>query len=67
MTQKAKINRASSKGVVLGRAAAAKINAVEGVSLTPEMRQIFRSFDAQRLSADERRRRLIQRFGKKAG
>lgn len=56
----------ASTGLVLGLAAAAKINAVEGVKLTAEMRRLFRSFAREGLSADERRRRLMERFGKKA-
>lgn len=54
-----------NKGLVLGLEAAAKINAVEGVTLTPEMQRLFRSFDDERLPAEERRRQLMERYGKK--
>ena len=67
MAQKTKTRLSTAKGIALGRAAAVKINAVEGIKLTAEMRQMFRSFDDQGLSADERRRRLIERFGQRAG
>ena len=58
--------RSPSKGMIVGRAAAAKISAVEGIVLSTEMRKLFRLFDEQGLSADERRRRLVERYGKKS-
>jgi hypothetical protein len=60
-TRTASLKR-SSKGLVLGRSAAAKMNAVEGVSLSKETREIFRRFDELGLSADERRRLLKKKF-----
>ena len=57
----------SSKGLILGRKAAAKLNAVEGVSLSREMREMFAEFDHLGLPAEERRRRLVKKFAQQAG
>ena len=54
-----------AKGFSLGRAAFAKISAVEGVALTREMERDFRAFDAEDLSAEERRRAIIGKYGKR--
>ncbi|CAN5723814.1 hypothetical protein BH11PAT2_BH11PAT2_09490 [soil metagenome] len=48
----------------VGRSAFAKISALEGVRLTPEMARDFKSFDAKNLSAAERRTVIIQKYGK---
>jgi hypothetical protein len=50
---------------VLGRARFAKISAVEGIRLTPDMRQDLEDFDKQGLSAAERRKRIAQKYGKR--
>jgi hypothetical protein len=57
------IPKRSGEGLVLGRSAAAKMNAVEGISLSEETRALFSRFDELGLAADERRRLLKQRFG----
>ena len=62
-TRSKTIPKRSGRGIVLGRSAAAKMNAVEGISLSKETREMFRSFDEMGLSADERRRLLKKRFG----
>lgn len=49
--------------MTLGRAAADRINAVEGIALSPEMTALFRSFDERNLPPDERRRLLRERYG----
>jgi hypothetical protein len=48
----------------LGAEAFAKISAVEGIALTEEMRRDFRILDRRGLSAPERRRWLIEKYGK---
>ena len=53
-------------GITLGRAAAAKIQAVEGIVLSAEAQAMFRSFDEQGLSASERRRRIFDRYAKRS-
>ena len=45
-----------AQGFVLGRERFARISAVEGVALTPEMRATLERFDREGLSAEERRR-----------
>jgi hypothetical protein len=67
MSKKPVVRRSSATGLVIGRTAAAKINAVEGIRLTPDMRRMFKEFDEQGLTAPQRRRLLAQRFGKKVG
>ena len=46
----------------LGRARFAQISAVEGIALTPEMREMMERFDREGLSATERRRAIFRRF-----
>lgn len=53
-----------AKSYTLGRSAFAKISAVEGIRLTPEMEAQFKSFDALSLSAEKRREALAGTFGK---
>jgi hypothetical protein len=57
----------SSKGLILGREAAAKLNAVEGVSLSREIREMFAEFDRLGLPTEERRRRLLEKFAQRTG
>lgn len=52
----------SPKGFILGRAGFARISAVEGLALTPEMQATLERFDREGLNADERRRRIIASF-----
>ena len=49
-------------GFVLGRDRFARISAVEGVSLTPDMRADLERFDREGLSAAQRRRAIQSRF-----
>jgi len=57
----------AARGLILGRAAAAKINAVEGVSISKETHRAFAEFDRLGLAAEERRRRLLKQFGMRSG
>jgi hypothetical protein len=54
-------NRATA--FTLGRVRFAQISAVEGIALTPEMREMMDRFDREGLSAAERRRAIVSRFG----
>lgn len=49
-------------GFTLGRDGFARISAVEGIALTPEMRAALDRFDRDGLSAEERRRTIIGQF-----
>ena len=51
------------KGFVLGRAAFAKISAVEGVALTRDAQKMFADFDRQNLPADKRRAAIVAKHG----
>ena len=57
------IQKRATAGVTLGRPAAAKLNAVEGISISKETREMFSRFDKLGLSAEERRRLLKKKFG----
>ena len=64
--QKTYIRRSSQSGqFVVGGKAAAKISKVEGMTLSEDMRTTFRDFDRKGLSADARRTKLIDKYGKK--
>jgi len=52
----------SGGGFVPGREAFANISAIEGKALGAEMRKIFEEYDRKGLSAEERRRAIVQRF-----
>ena len=52
-------------GFTLGREAFAKISAVEGIALTPGMKEDFRAFEREGLSAEERRAALVRKYGRK--
>ncbi|PIO96966.1 hypothetical protein [Pleomorphomonas carboxyditropha] len=56
----------ASSGVVLGRSAFRQISAVEGIKLSKESETLFSDFDRQGLSAEERRRALLERHARKA-
>jgi hypothetical protein len=58
------MTKSSGKAYVLGRRAFAKISAVEGIRITPEMEALFREFDRKGLSADERRETIARLFRK---
>src|SRR6218665_967986 len=51
------------ESVTLGRRPAAKISAVEGISLDGETRRELEGFDRQGLSPIERRRRIGRKYG----
>jgi hypothetical protein len=50
------------EGFALGRDSFARISAVEGIALTPEMPATLDGFDRDGLSAEERRRAIKSRF-----
>jgi hypothetical protein len=56
--------RGGATGDVLGRERFAKISAVEGIELTPPMRQRATEFDRRQLSAEQRRRSIIRAYRK---
>ena len=66
-SKKTYIYRSSETGqfVVDGKASA-KISKVEGMTLSKEMRTTFRDFDRKGLSADARRTKLVDKYGKRA-
>ena len=53
----------AAKGYTLGRTGFAKISAVEGIKLSPEMEARFRDFDKRGLSPNERRVAIARAFG----
>ena len=48
----------------IGRRGFAKISAVEGLRLSDEMEKDFEAFDRKGLSGEERRRVIINKYGK---
>jgi hypothetical protein len=52
--------RRAAKGPTLGRDRFAKISEVEGIALTPRMKQRAVEFERMGLSAEERRRSIIR-------
>lgn len=61
------LNRPASKAAkdfTLGRQGFAKISAVEGIRLSPEMEARFREFDQKGLSPSERRAAIARTFSK---
>jgi hypothetical protein len=55
---------ATAKGYTMGRAAFGKVSAVEGIHLTPEMAKDFGEFDKQGLSAADRRKAIVRKYGR---
>jgi hypothetical protein len=55
----------SGKSFTLGRESFAKISAVEGIRLSREMQRDFQEFDRRGLSAEERRRAIMNKYGRK--
>jgi len=53
------------KRYTLGRKSFAKISAVEGIRLSPEMEARFSDFDRKDLSAAERRQEIQRDYGRK--
>lgn len=68
MTQRASKSSVASIGrnIVLGRSAFRKISAVEGIELSKKAEALFAEFDRDGLSAEERRRILLEKHAKKA-
>lgn len=68
MTHRALKSSAASIGgnIVLGRSAFRKISAVEGIKLSKKSEALFAEFDRTGLSAEERRRILLEKHAKKA-
>lgn len=54
--------RPGSAVFVLGRDRFAQISAVEGITLTADMRATLDRFDRDGLSPEERRRAIVRRF-----
>lgn len=51
----------------IGREAMHKINSVEGITLSSDMKRDLDKFDRSDLSADERRRAVARKYGRKRG
>ncbi len=64
MTKTPTKRRDSTAGFVLGRAAYARISAVEGIRLTRKMEQDLREFDEKGLSSSERRKIILEKYAK---
>ena len=58
-------NGRARESFTIGREGFAKISAVEGIRLSDDMEKTFREFDRKGLSAEERRREIVNRYGKK--
>lgn len=55
---------ATAKGRIIGRAAFARISAVEGIRLTPEMSADFDEFERKGIPAAARRKAILEKYGK---
>ncbi len=53
-----------SKAYAIGQRGFAKISAVEGIRLSPEMLLDLQEFDRKGLSAEERRAYIARKYGK---
>ena len=58
--------KSASAQFVLGRAAFAKISAVEDITLTPAMKKRAEEFERRGLTSAERRREILKVYRKKA-
>jgi hypothetical protein len=56
---------ASTGQFIVGRAASMKISRIEGLVLSQDMKDTFRSFDEKNLSSKARRSVLIGKYGRK--
>ena len=54
----------NSDAFTIGLADFEKISAVEGLHLSTEMKKLFREFDRENLSAEERRQLIVAKYGK---
>jgi hypothetical protein len=57
-----KTRKSEPKSFTLGRGGFARISAVEGIRLSPEMERRFREFDRLGLSAGDRRKAIARLF-----
>jgi hypothetical protein len=65
-SKKTHIYRSSEAGqFVVGGKASVKISKVEGMTLSKDMRATFSDFDRKGLSADARRTKLVDKYGKR--
>lgn len=55
--------KTAAKGFKVGHRAFAKISAVEGTHLSPEMAKDFGEFDRKGLSANQRRKAIARKYG----
>ena len=51
---------------IIGRSSFAKISAVEGIKVSHRAEEDFHEFDSQGLSAAERRKAIVRKYGHKA-
>lgn len=58
------LRSSGGKGLTLGREEFARISAVEGIRLSRKMQNDLREFDRKGLSAEERRREIVRKYGK---
>ena len=64
MAKNSKIVRSASTGqFILGRAAFAKISAVEGLRASRQMKSDFAKLDAENATPEERRKYLAGKYG----
>ncbi len=52
----------NTQSYTIGRAAFAKISAVEGIHLTQELRQEFQVFEQKKLSHEDRRQAIVRKY-----
>jgi hypothetical protein len=65
MATKAKTPRRTSGTYTLGRSGFAKISEVEGIATSPSLERDFQDFDRKGLSAADRRRALVRKYGRR--
>ena len=65
MTKTKTPKRSSGGTFTIGRERFSKISAVEGIKLSRRTDETFREFDQRGLSAEERRREITRRYGRK--
>jgi hypothetical protein len=63
MSQPTRTPNKPRAGYTVGRSAFAKISAVEGIELTPNMDADFREFERRKLSPDDRRNAIKAKYG----
>jgi hypothetical protein len=63
-TDARKPSQRATRGRTIGRAAFARISAVEGIRLTPAMMADFHEFERKGLSPAARRKAIIGKYGK---